>query len=144
MLEVDDITGQIISAAIEVHNWLGPGLLESVYEQCLLFELRERGMLALGQVALPVVYKEHQIDLGYRMDILVEDSVVIELKACTEILPIHKAQLFSYLKLSNREFGLLINFNTRLLKHGITRVLNPSFIGCSQVKFYCPNDKVWK
>lgn len=118
------LTPEIIAAAIEVHRRLGPGLLESPYEACLVYELRKRGLKALCQVGLPVIYDEVKIDVGYRIDVLVEDAVVIELKAVEKVIPVHEAQLISYLKLSGKKVGLLINFNVTRLKDGITRRAN--------------------
>ena len=123
-MEINQVSGQIVDAAMKVHSALGPGLLESAYEACLLFELHKRGLRAVSQVQLPVVYESVKIDAGYRIDLLVEDAVVVELKSVEEILPIHQAQLLSYLKLSGKTLGLLINFNTVHLKHGITRMVN--------------------
>jgi GxxExxY protein len=123
-LEINQVSGQIVDAAMKVHSALGPGLLESAYEACLLFELHKRGLKAVNQVQLPVVYESVKIDAGYRIDLLVEDAVVVELKSVEEILPIHQAQLLSYLKLSGKKLGLLINFNTVHLKNGITRMVN--------------------
>lgn len=120
----EQITGQIIDAAMRVHTALGPGLLESAYEACLLFELHKRNLQAVSQVELPVVYEKVRIDVGYRIDLLVEDTVIVELKAVKEILPIHQAQLLSYLKLSRKNVGLLINFNVLHLKDGIKRMVN--------------------
>ena len=119
------ITDGIIAAAIEVHRALGPGLLESTYEMCLCRELGIRGLLFERQVPIPVGYKGVKLDCGYRADIVVERLVVVEIKATDSVLPIHEAQLFSYLKLGGWKLGLLINFNVELLKHGIRRrVLN--------------------
>ena len=115
------ITGNIIDAAIKVHSALGPGLLESAYEACLLHELHRRDMKALSQVLLPVCYEGMTIELGYRVDLLVEDKVIVELKAVETVHPIHSAQLLSYLKLSGNRLGLLINFNVLHLKDGIQR-----------------------
>jgi GxxExxY protein len=123
-LEINQLSGQIVDAAMKVHSALGPGLLESAYEACLLFELHKRGLKAVSQVQLPVVYESVKIDAGYRIDLLVEDVVVVELKSVEEVLPIHQAQLLSYLKLSGKKLGLLINFNTVHLKNGITRLVN--------------------
>ncbi len=120
----DELTGQIIGASIEVHRALGPGLLESVYETCLLYELLGRRLHAERQKALPVVYKGHHIDCGYRIDLLVEQEVIVELKAVARIEPIHEAQLLSYLKLSGCHIGLLINFNVKQLKTGIRRLVH--------------------
>jgi len=118
------ISGQIVDAAMQVHSALGPGLLESAYEACLLFELHRRGLKALRQVELPVLYEAVKIDVGYRIDILVEDSLIVELKAVETIAPVHKAQLLSYLKLSGKKIGLLINFHTAHLKDGLLRMVN--------------------
>ena len=123
-MEINQISGQIVDAAMKVHSALGPGLLESAYEACLLFELHKRGLKAASQVQLPVVYESVKIDAGYRMDLLVEDAVVVELKSVDKVLPIHQAQLLSYLKLSGKKLGLLINFNRVHLKDGITRMVN--------------------
>ena len=121
---LNDLTEKIIGAAIEVHRELGPGLLESTYEACMLFELAERGLRVERQKALPVVYRHVRIDCGYRIVLLVEDLVFVELKAVAELQPIHEAQLLSYLKLSGRHVGLLINFNVKLLKSGVRRLVN--------------------
>jgi len=109
---------------MKVHSALGPGLWESAYEACLLFELHKRGMKAAGQVELPVVYENVRIDAGYRIDLLVEDSVIVELKSVEKLLPIHQAQLLSYLKLSGKRVGLLIDFNVEHLRDGIKRMVN--------------------
>jgi len=121
---LEDVTGKIIEAAMRVHSALGPGLLESAYEACLLFELHRRNLKAASQVELPVVYENVRIDAGYRIDVLVEDAVIVELKAVEKILRIHQAQLLSYLKLSGKRVGLLINFNVVHLKDGIKRMVN--------------------
>jgi GxxExxY protein len=118
------LTSEIIAAAIEVHQRLGPGLLESAYEAYLVHELRKRGLRALSQVGLPVIYDEVTLDVGYRIDILVEDRVIIELKAVEKVSPLHEAQLISYLKLSGMKVGLLLNFNVNRLKDGIKRLVN--------------------
>jgi GxxExxY protein len=122
------LTSQIINAAIEVHRQLGPGLLESVYLRCLQIELEFRSIYVQTELQLPVTYKGQVIhDLGFRMDMLVENQVVVELKSVQRIEPVHKKQLLSYLRLSDKEIGLLINFNEVLLKDGILRVANSSF-----------------
>ena len=123
-MDVNELTGKIIEAAMKVHTALGPGLLESAYEACLLFELHKRGLKAVRQVALPVVYEDVKIDAGYRIDLLIEDTVIVELKAVDKVLPIHHAQLLSYLKLSGKRVGLLINFNVEHLKDGLKRMIN--------------------
>jgi GxxExxY protein len=123
-MSLNDVSGQIVDEAMKVHSALGPGLLESAYEKCMLFELHRRGLQATAQVALPIVYEEVRIDAGYRVDLLVEDAVLVELKAVESILPIHKAQLISYLKLSGKQLGLLINFHVEHLRDGISRFAN--------------------
>jgi len=120
-METNDITGRIIGCAIEVHKALGPGLLESAYEECLAFELTKAGLCIKRQQPTPVVYKNIKLDCGYRIDILVEDSVVIELKVVDEFNPVHEAQILTYMKFSDKSVGLLINFNVTVLKNGIRR-----------------------
>jgi GxxExxY protein len=120
----NEISGQIVDAAFRVHTRLGPGLLESVYEKCLAYEIQRRGLAVASQVGLPVVYDEVRIDLGYRLDLIVEGQVVVEIKAVELIHPTHKAQLLSYIRLSGRKLGLLLNFNVEHLKDGIFRVVN--------------------
>lgn len=122
--KVNEITQTIIGAAINVHKELGPGLLESAYETCLVYELTQKGLKVERQKALPIIYREIQLDCGYRIDILVEDQVIVELKAVERLEPIHEAQLLSYLKLSGCKVGLLINFNVRMLKRGIRRIVH--------------------
>jgi len=122
--DLNKITEAIISSAIAVHRELGPGLLESAYEACLTYELIERGFLAERQKALPITYREVSLDCGYRIDLLVENQVIVELKTVESLAPIHEAQLLSYLKLSGCAVGLLINFNVRVLKNGIRRIVN--------------------
>jgi GxxExxY protein len=121
---LNELSHEVIAAALKVHSKLGPGLLESAYQSCFVFELRNRGMHAETEVGLPVVYEGHKVDLGYRIDILVQNELVIELKAIETILPVHKAQLLSHVRLSGRKLGLLINFNVAHLRDGITRVVN--------------------
>jgi len=118
---INSITGAIIDCSIIVHKELGPGLLESVYEVCLLKELIDKGLSVKRQLALPVIYKGEKIDIDFKIDLLVEDEVVVELKAVESILPVHEAQILTYLKLSDKQIGLLLNFNTKLLKDGIRR-----------------------
>ena len=117
----DPRTGPIIGAAIEVHCSLGPGLLESAYEECLCHELHLRGLSFERQVSLPVFYKGLQLDCGYQIDLIVVREVVVELKAVERLLPVHEAQLLTYLKISGKHVGLLINFNVPLLTRGIVR-----------------------
>jgi GxxExxY protein len=119
----NEITGRIVDAAYAVHSELGPGLLEAIYEQCLLIEIRNRGLEVERQIDVPVIYKGEQTGTGFRMDVVVENSVVIELKAIDAVLPIHKAQLLTYLKLTGHRLGLLINFNVTKIKHGVHRVI---------------------
>lgn len=121
--ESDPLTHSIIGAAIEVHRGLGPGFLESAYEACLLYELRLRGIKVKAQQALPLYYKDVMLDCGYRLDLIVEDKVIVEIKSVRELAPIHEAQLLSYLKMSDCRRGLLINFNVKLLKDGIKRLI---------------------
>jgi GxxExxY protein len=120
----DVITDAVIGAAIEVHRCLGPGLLESAYEQCLCHELSLRGLRFECQKNLPVVYKNVRLDCGYRMDLVVEETVVVELKTVDKLLPIHDAQLLTYLKLSGLTIGLLLNFHEVLLKKGLKRIVH--------------------
>jgi GxxExxY protein len=116
-----ELTKAIIGASVEVHKQLGPGLLESVYEACLAHELRALGLSCQRQLDVPVQYKGELIDTGFRMDMLVDGQVVLELKAIDKVIPIHEAQLLTYLRLSNKKVGLIINFNSKLLVDGITR-----------------------
>jgi GxxExxY protein len=122
-VELNDISGEIVRAATEVHSALGPGLLESAYRACLWHDLSKRGLRAETEVVLPVNYDGVTIDVGYRIDLLVEDAVIVELKTATKLLPIHHAQLLSYLRLSNRRLGLLINFNVYRLVDGVKRMV---------------------
>jgi GxxExxY protein len=122
--DVDRITGQVVDAAMKVHSALGPGLLESAYKACLAHALRKRGLRVVSELALPIVYDGVTIDVGYRIDLLVEEAVVVEVKAVSKALTIHQAQLLSYLRLSGHLVGLLINFHVRQLRHGITRMVN--------------------
>jgi GxxExxY protein len=117
----DVLTGRIIGCALEVHRFLGPGLLESAYAQCLAWELNAAGMIFEIEKPMPVKYKGICLDCGYRIDFLVENQVILELKAVSEVVDIHKAQILSYMKLSSVDTGLLINFHVELLKNGITR-----------------------
>ena len=120
----NQITKLVIGFAIEVHRALGPGLLESAYEECLCYELAQGGIPFLRQVPLPVRYKGVTLDCGYRMDLLIDDLVVVELKAVESLCPIHEAQLLTYLKLAEKSVGLLINFNVPVLKQGLKRIVN--------------------
>jgi GxxExxY protein len=123
-MEINKLTGEVIGAAIEVHKSLGPGLLESAYEECLCRELDLRKIKYERQKALPVEYKGVRLDCGYRLDVVVGDKLIVELKAVESLLPIHKAQLLTYLKLTGIKTGLIINFNVSALKDGIQRISN--------------------
>ena len=120
----NNITGIIIDCCIKIHRALGPGLLESVYEEILAYELKRKDLLCERQMGVPVCYDGLTMDLGFRADIIVEGKVVIELKSIESVLPVHKKQLLTYLKLSQKKVGLLINFNEELIKDGITRIAN--------------------
>ena len=125
MKDFNKITEAIIGAAIEVHKNLGPGLLESAYCECLRYELLQRGLEALQEVPLPLTYKGIQLDCGYRLDLLVNDAVIVEIKSVESLASIHDAQLLSYLKIFGGKVGLLLNFNVKMLKHGgIKRLAN--------------------
>jgi GxxExxY protein len=121
MIKQSGLTEKIIGAAIEVHKALGPGLLESTYQKCLAYELMATGIRYRTELDLPVMYKGTRIDCGYRIDFLVEDTVIVELKSVETLLPVHQAQLLTYMKLANKGIGLLINFNSKILSHGIKR-----------------------
>lgn len=123
-MDINKLSSKIIGAAIEVHKTLGPGLLESAYEECLCNELSLRSLSHMRQKPLPVTYKGKSLDCGYRLDIVVEKAIILELKACEKIEPIHKAQLLTYLKLSGLNLGLLLNFNVPLMRDGIVRIVN--------------------
>jgi GxxExxY protein len=123
-VDLNALTEKIIGCAIKVHRVLGPGLLESAYEVCLAHELEKAGLSLERQIALPVVYDGIRLDAGYQLDIVVEDEVILELKAVEQLMPIHEAQLLTYLRLKNRKIGLLLNFNVTLLKNGIKRIVN--------------------
>jgi GxxExxY protein len=120
-MEINQITQKIIGCAIEVHKHLGPGLLESAYEECLAFELTNAGLNIERQKPTPIVYKDIKLECGYRIDILVENEVIIELKTIDEFNPVHEAQILTYMKFGRKSIGLLINFNVKLLKNGIKR-----------------------
>ena len=123
-METNELTSKIIGSAIEVHKELGPGLLESIYEGGLCHELSIRGLTYESQKNLPVVYKGKKLGSGYRIDLLVENRIIVELKACESIEPIHKAQILTYLKITNLNVVLILNFNTQVMRDGITRVVN--------------------
>ena len=124
MNSIDITAATIVDSVFKVHTKLGPGLLESAYEACLAHELRKRGLKVDRQIPQPVHYDDIVIDVGYRIDLLIDDSIIIELKAVEQVLPIHHAQLMTYLKLSGQTLGFLINFNTVLIKNGIKRMAN--------------------
>ena len=123
-MDENKITEKIIGAACKVHTALGPGLLERPYEQCLKYVLQKEGLKVLSEVTLPVLFEGIAIDIGYRLDLLVEDQVIVELKAVESLQPIHKMQLLTYLRLSTKHVGLLLNFNVVSLKNGIVRLVN--------------------
>jgi GxxExxY protein len=120
----NEITEKIIGCAIKIHDVLGPGLLESAYQKCLLYELRLQGLHVEGEVPLPLVYQEVRLECGYRMDLVVEDKIILEIKSVEALSELHFAQLLTYLKLRNYRLGLLINFNVLRVKDGIRRVAN--------------------
>ena len=122
-MEINQITEKIIGCAIEVHKNLGSGLLESAYEECLSFELKNAGLIIERQKPVPVIYKDIKLDCGYRIDILVENTVIIELKVVETFNPVHEAQILTYMKFANKRIGLLINFNVTLLKNGLKRYI---------------------
>jgi GxxExxY protein len=123
-VDLNAITSGVIAAAIEVHRHLGPGLLESAYQECICYELSQIGLSFTREVALPLNYKGLKLDCSYRIDLLVEDSVLVELKSVEQLIPIHSAQLLTYLRASHKQIGLLINFNVPVLKDGIKRMVN--------------------
>ena len=122
-MEINDITGAVVDSAMKVHTLLGPGLLEATYQHCLAHELRKRGLDARTEVYLPVLYDGSLINIGYRLDLLVESEIIVEAKTTYTIAPIHKAQILTYLKLAKKKVGLLINFNVEHLQDGITRLI---------------------
>jgi GxxExxY protein len=124
MPRINQVSGVVVDAAMKVHSQLGPGLLESAYKACLTHELRKRGLHVATEVGLPVVYEGEKLELGYRIDLLVEGLVVIEIKCIDGIHPVHEAQLLSYLRLSGKSVGLLINFHVAHLKDGIKRMVD--------------------
>ena len=124
-MDINQLSSKIIKAAISVHKELGPGLLESVYQSCMVIELNEMGMNVQSEMAIPITYREQQIHQeGFRIDLLVENTIIVELKSVENIKDIHKKQLLTYLRLASKPLGLLINFNKALLKDGITRIIN--------------------
>jgi GxxExxY protein len=123
MNDIEAVAKDVVDAAIKVHRALGPGLLESAYQQCHTFELRQRGRKVLNEISLPLSYEGQVIEVGYRIDTLVDDLVIVENKVVETLLPIHEAQLMTYLKLSGQTIGFLLNWNVTLMKHGIKRVV---------------------
>ena len=124
-MNLNFVSSQIIQAAITVHKALGPGLLESVYQKCMVIELERMGMRVESEVELPIFYRDQKItDLGFRIDLLVESVIIVELKSVETVKPVHKKQLLTYLRLAHKELGLLMNFNEVLLKDGISRIIN--------------------
>ena len=123
-MDINTLSSKVIGAAIEVHKVLGPGLLESAYEECICHELNIRGVPFERQKPLPLVYKGRSLDCGYRLDLVVENKIVVELKSCNNIEPIHQAQLLTYLKLSGLKLGLLLNFNVPVMRDGIVRIVH--------------------
>lgn len=123
-LSPQEVSRRVITAAMRVHTAVGPGLLESAYEACLLHELQENGLRVRSQVPFPLVYRGLKLDVGYRIELIVEDCVIVEIKCVEAIAPVHKAQLLSYLRLTDRPLGLIINFHVEHLKEGIRRVVN--------------------
>jgi len=121
---LNQISGMIVDSALAIHRYYGPGLLESVYEECLIIELTERGLVVESQVTLPINYRDHLLKKGLKLDLLVEKSVIVEIKSVDQILPIHQSQLLTYLKITNLRLGLVINFNAKLIKEGIKRVVH--------------------
>lgn len=124
MMDIEEVGRQVVNSAVRVHRTLGPGLLESAYQKCLIHELRKRGLAVASEIPLPVHYDGEAIDVGYRLDLLVEEQVVIENKTVEHILPLHEAQLLTYLKLSEKSLGFLLNWNVKLMKQGIKRMVN--------------------
>lgn len=120
----NDIAKIVVDLCIKIHTILGPGLLESVYEEVLVYELRKLGLSVLRQEAVPVVYETVKMDIGFKADVIIENKVIVELKSIEKLLPVHKKQLLTYLKLTKMKLGLLINFNENLIKNGITRIAN--------------------
>ncbi len=123
-MEINEITGEIVDASVKIHKELGPGLLESVYEEVLHYELTKRGLFSQRQVPLPVIYEDIKMDVGFRIDLLVEKKVIVELKSVETITPFFKKKPLNHLRLTKLKVGLLINFNEELLKNGITRLFN--------------------
>jgi GxxExxY protein len=126
-MDINDITSEIINAAIKVHKVMGPGLFESVYEEVLAYELTKRGFKAERQVDVPVYYEDVKMDVGFRVDLFVNNEVIVEIKSVEKIIPLNKKQILNYIRLTGLQVGLLINFNEELLKDGLTRLINNRF-----------------
>jgi len=150
--KLNELSGKVIGACVEIHRELGPGLLENPYGECLAYELSKTGLRFERQQSLPVCYKEVQLDCGYRLDFVIEGLLIVELKAVTELQPIHEAQLLTYLKLGGKSLGLLVNFNVPTLKQGVKRVacgdlfkegLNPRRLGFRLPSFLCASVPLW-
>lgn len=122
-MEQNELSKEIIGTAIEVHKLLGPGLLESAYEECLAYELQKKKLLVERQIPIPIIYKEIKLEYGYRIDILVEKEIIVELKSVDALLPVHEAQILTYLKFTEKRLGLLINFNVKKLTDGLKRFI---------------------
>jgi GxxExxY protein len=122
-MKINEVTHEVIGGAIEVHRHIGPGLFESAYEECLEYELRQRGCIIERQKPIPVVYKEVKMDCGYRIDLLVNNLVIVELKSVDSLAPVHEAQIITYIKFAEKKIGLLINFNVTVLKNGLKRYI---------------------
>jgi GxxExxY protein len=123
-MDIEKVASEIVDAAVKVHKALGPGLLESAYQQCLIYELKQRGLTVESEVPMPIKYGEVKIDAGYRMDMVVNGIIIIENKTVDKLIPIHQAQLLTYLKLSGKQLGFLLNWNVTIMKDGIKRTVN--------------------
>ena len=123
-MDENDIAKIVVDLCLKIHKILGPGLLESVYEEVLVYELKKLGLIVVRQTGIPVVYESVKLDIGFKADVIIENKVILELKSVETILPVHKKQLLTYLKLTNMKLGMLINFNENLIKNGITRIAN--------------------
>ena len=127
-MDENELTEKIIGCAMKVHRELGPGLLESAYKQCLFFELHQAGLYVEKEKSLPLIYHEVKLEMGYRIDLMVENKIVLEIKSVEGLIDVHTAQVLTYLKLSNNKLGLLINFNVTLLKNGVKRLINKYYL----------------
>ena len=127
-MDENELTEKIIGCAMKVHRELGPGLLESAYKQCLFFELHQAGLYVEKEKSLPLIYHEVKLEMGYRIDLMVENKIVLEIKSVEGLIDVHTAQVLTYLKLTNNKLGLLINFNVTLLKNGVKRLINKYYL----------------